>query len=911
MTHGDDDCGCDRGRGAGHAHGAEDGPGGDSAGGGDDSIGDDDPAGGEDAGGRAAGDPDAGDGSTAAVELRLSVPEMDCPSCAGKVERSVRRLEGVLAIDPRPTSGTLVVTYDSDATDPEAVRERVTAAGYAVSAGRTEHFAVPEMDCPSCAGKIERALEIEGVLDVDTRPTSGEVVVTFDPDRVGVDAVVAAIEGAGYPVERGATGSVAGDLWRTPRAKKTGVGAVLLAVGLLLEWGLPGLNPALGTLALGGAAWTVTGAWVAYLGAVLAAGVPILRNGYYSVRTRNLDIHLLMAAGIVGAVAIDHPFEAATLAVLFSTAELLERFSMERARDSLRELMELSPDTATVLREVSEPRSEGSETESRQRAETTVPAGEVAVGETAVVRPGERVPLDGVVSEGESALDESPITGESVPADKAPGDEVYAGSINEAGYLEVEVTAPASESTIATVVDLVEEAGAADTDLERFVDRFADVYTPVVVAAALATMALPPLLGYGGASTWFVRGLAMLVIACPCAFVISTPVSVVSGITAAARNGVLIKGGTHLEAAGSVDTVAVDKTGTLTTGELGVTDVVPLGEADETDLLRCARSIEARSEHPVAEAVVDYAAERGVDTRSVADFEAIAGKGVRAELDGRTHYAGKPGLFEELGFDLEHAHVATDGEPRRDGGPALAAEDRLAAEAADCEHGTYLDLLNETVPRLQAEGKTVLLVGTADRLEGVIAVADTVRPEARWAVDRLHALGIDRVVMLTGDNGRTARAIGEAVGVDEVRADLLPAEKVAAVDELDAERGGVLMVGDGINDAPALAASTVGVAMGAAGTDAALETADVALMRDDLSRLPYLLDLAGRAGRVIRGSIGASLAVKGLLAVGAPLGYVSIAAAVLVGDMGMSLGVTGNALRLARVEPAEPPAADG
>ncbi|MFC5279923.1 heavy metal translocating P-type ATPase [Halorubrum rubrum] len=787
--------------------------------------------------------------------------------------------------------------------------------------GSELRLTVPDMDCASCAGKVEGALDRAGVLAVDTRPTSGVVVVTHDPAVLDADGIVAAIEGAGYAVADADADTVADDLWRSPRAIATAAGGAFLVVGLVLEWLLPGANPVFATVGGGVGVvgpWEVSGASLAYLLAIAAAAPPILRNGYYSLRGLSLDIDLLMSIGVVAALLIDLPFEAATLAVLFSTAELLERFSIDRARTSLRELMELSPDEAVVIRD---------------GQEETVPAAAVAVGERLAVRPGDRVPLDGIVREGAGTVDESPITGESVPAEKEPGDEVYAGSINEAGYLEVEATAPAEESTIAKVVELVEAANAEETRAERFVDRFAGVYTPIVVTAAVATVVLGTVVVGGPAETWFVRGLTLLVIACPCAFVISTPVSVVSGVTAAARNGVLIKGGEHLEAAGDVDAVAVDKTGTLTTGDLAVTDVVPLGGTDADDLLACATALERRSEHPVAEAIVTYGEGAGEDAgesdddrdaadadradpgRDVTGFEALAGEGVRAEIDGETHYAGKPSLFEDLGFDLGHAHVRADGGAleRVDGtgevDDAGASEETTRLhEPEPCEHGEYLDLAGETIPRLQAAGKTVVLVGTEDRLEGVIAVADAVRPEAAWAVDRLHDLGIDRVVMLTGDNERTARAIGETVGVDEVRAELLPKEKVAAVREIgDASDGGVAMVGDGINDAPALAAADVGIAMGAAGTDTALETADVALMADDLTRLPYVIDLSARAGRTIRTNIGASLAVKALLAAGAPFGYVSVATAVIVGDMGMSLGVTGNALRLGNVEPAEPP----
>ena len=798
--------------------------------------------------------PDERDGDR--ETLSLSVPSMDCPSCAGKVESSVSDLDGVTDIDPRTTSGTLVVGYDADRTTPAAIREAVGAAGYEIEDGDEPH----------------------------------------DPTAI----------------------------WKSSRAIKTAVGVVFLLVGVALEWLVPELNPTL---------TTVLGAeigldWAAYLVAAAVPGTTILRNGYFSVRNLSLDIDLLMSAGILGAIAVNLPFEAATLAVLFSIAELLEAYSMDRARGSLRELMALSPETATVRRDGDE---------------EVVAAESVAVGDRVIVRPGEKIPVDGVIREGDSAIDESPITGESVPADKGPGDEVYAGSLTEAGYIEIEATAAATDSTIARVIDLVEAAESEQTDTEQFVDRFAAVYTPIIVVGALATMTLGPVLPtmtlgplvVGGSFTeWFVRGLTLLVIACPCAFVISTPVSVVSGLTSAARNGVLIKGGPHLEAMGEIDAVALDKTGTITTGELGVTDVIGLNGNSEREVLACASALERRSEHPIADAIVDRAADAdAVGDRPIEGFEALTGEGVRAELDGVTHYAGKPALFDDRDFDLDHAHVdgvVSDGGvvADRDAETADAADtddstgDALAAECDDCDHGQYLDLLGDTIPRLQAEGKTVVLVGTDEELEGVIAIADTVRPEAEWAIDRLRTNGIERIVMLTGDNERTAEAIGEQVGVDEVRAGLLPEAKVDAVEEVrETHPGGVAMVGDGINDAPALATASVGIAMGAAGTDTALETADIALMADDLSRLPYLSELSTAATSVIRQNIWSSLGVKLLLAVAAPVGYLSalgaivpgvtavspVLVAIVVGDMGMSLGVTGNALRLAGVAPDEPP----
>ena len=560
---------------------------------------------------------------------------------------------------------------------------------------------------------------------------------------------------------------------------------------------------------------------------------------------------------------------------------------MDRARSSLRELVDLSPTTATVRRD---------------GEETTIPVEQLRVGDRAIVRPGDRIPADGTVVEGESAVNQAPITGESIPVDKTNDDEVYAGTINKEGYLEVEVTSAAEDSTLARIIQLVEDAQRDKTEHERFVDRFAGQYTPVVVTLAVLVAAVPPLLidstisvGIAGQSlvfpgdwaTWFKHGLALLVLSCPCALVMSTPVSVVSGITSAAKNGVLIKGGRHLESVGKVKAVAFDKTGTLTHGELSVTDVIPKSGESEESILSLAASLESRSEHPIGKAIVERANEADVKIAGVSTFESLTGKGIQAELNDETYFAGKPALFEELGVSLDTARTRSDG--------GVTVESSVSQSPTEDSRNTIEDL--------QSEGKTVILVGTESQILGVIAVADEVRTEAKQAVERLHDLGIEHTVMLTGDNELTAQAVGEAAGVDDVRAELLPEQKAGTVATLDEEYGGVMMVGDGVNDAPALATATVGVAMGAAGTDTAVESADVALMSDELSKLPYLYGLSGKANSVIQQNIWGSIGVKALLAIGVPFGLVNVAVAVVVGDMGMSLGVTSNALRLARIVP--------
>jgi len=764
--------------------------------------------------------------------------------------------------------------------------ERTHEAGSGFRDGEDERetisrrFDVPSMDCPSCADTVSGALgDVTGVVAVETRPTAGRVDVRYDATRTNEETVVAAIESAGYEVldRDGGVAIEREGIWMSRRALKTWTSGLFLAVGLIVAFLIPAADVAIATL-FGTPHGLSDGL---FLVGIVVGGEVILRHGYRSALSRSLDMDFLMSVAILGAVTASLVFgeplylEGATLAFLVNVAELLERHSMDRARTSLRELMDLAPDEATVRRD----------------GETvTVPVEDLTVGDVVLVQPGEKIPVDGAVVAGESAVDQSPVTGESVPVDKTSGDEVFAGTINEAGYLEVETTVAPGDDTLSRVVELVEDAERERTEREQFVERFASYYTPLVVGVAILAATVPPLVFGGAWHVWFVRGLTLLVLACPCAFVISTPVSVVSGVTSAAKRGVLVKGGTHLEAMGEIEAIALDKTGTLTTGELTVTDVVALNDNSEEDVLRCARGLERRSEHPIGEAIVDHADAATADQRDIEDFEAITGKGVRATLSGRLHYAGKPALFEELGFDLSHVHAATDG-------GAVTTRSRQLCERNDC-----LDLVEDVVPRLQAEGKTVVLVGTDEQLEGVIAVADSVRSEAREAIERLRALDVEEIVMLTGDNERTARAVAADVGIDDVRAELLPAEKVEAVTDLEAEYDGVAMVGDGINDAPALAAATVGVAMGVAGTDTALETADVALLGDDLSKLPYLRALAARATSVIRQNVWSSLGAKALLALLVPFGYVPIWLAVLVGDAGMTVAVTGNATRLARVE---------
>jgi Cd2+/Zn2+-exporting ATPase len=498
-------------------------------------------------------------------------------------------------------------------------------------------------------------------------------------------------------------------------------------------------------------------------------------------------------------------------------------------------------------------------------SERTVPVSRLKKGWHVRVRPGEKVPIDGRVLEGESAVNEATLTGESIPVPKGVGDPVYASTLNQDGFLEVEAVTDAGDTALDRIVRLVREAQTRRSPTEEFVKRFARYYTPAVTGLAAVTMLVPPLLGMGSSLTWFVRGLTLLVVACPCALVIATPVTVVSAITSAARNGVLIKGGEHLEALGGVCAMAFDKTGTLTYGRLEVTDVLPMSGGAAEDLLGLAAVVEARSEHPIAKAIVARAGSSALRRASdggakVTDFRARPGRGVVARVDGTEVRVGTLEMF-----------------------PDLPVPERMS--------------------ELERQGKTVVVVGRDGSVAGLIALADTLRPEAPEVLRELRRQGIHEQVMLTGDQEYVARAIAGRLGVDKVLSSLLPEEKVDAVTELVADHEGVAMVGDGVNDAPALAASSVGIAMGGVGSPAAIETADIALMADDLNMLPYARRISRLARRLVRFNIGLALGLKLLLAAGAIGGVVSLLVAVLVGDMGASIAVTLNAMRLARLRP--------
>ena len=638
--------------------------------------------------------------------------------------------------------------------------------------------------------------------------------------------------------------------WTTAEAWRTYVAGALWVVGLVVT--------VVSTSEPESAGWLrvdTDPAGLLFLAAALTGGWNFFPKGLQAIRTLKLDMNFLMTIAIIGAVLIGEPLEAAAIAFLFSFAELLEHSAVVRARNSIDQLLRLAPETASVV--------------DGDGQERTVPTSELRSGQIVRVRPGEKVPIDGLVLSGHSAVNQANVTGESVPVGKGPGDAVFASTLNTDGLLEIEATSDAGDTTLDRIARLVREAQSQRSATEQFVKKFARYYTPAVTGLAVLVMVVPPLMGMGTSLTWFVRGLTLLVIACPCALVIATPVTIVSALTSAARHGVLIKGGEYVESLGGTCAIAFDKTGTLTLGQLEVTDVVPLGAESPEALLELVASVEKGSEHPIAKAIVEHAEQRGSAGNGPAPeaFRAHPGRGISARVGGDPLVIGTLELLE-----------------------------MMAAGSLDDEGKGRFDALEEA-------GKTVVVAARAGQVIGLVALADTLRPEAAGVLARLRADGVHHQVVLTGDQSYAAQAVGEAVGADEIFSELKPAEKVEAIRRIRSVHKGVAMLGDGVNDAPALAAADVGIAMGGAGSPATIETADIALMADDLTMLPYARRLSHLARSLVRFNIGFALGLKALLAIGAVGGFVSLIVAVLVGDLGASLAVTLNAMRLARVKP--------
>ncbi|MGG1312307.1 heavy metal translocating P-type ATPase [Cohnella laeviribosi] len=693
-------------------------------------------------------------------------------------------------------------------------------------------YRVQGLTCTNCAGIFEKNVKkLPGVADAQVNFGASKITVIGNATIEELEKA-GAFENLKVIPEKQRVAEKKEPFW-----KENGnalLSAMLMPAGYLLAsiFGEAGMLPAL-----------------TFGAAMLIGGYKLFQKGIRNLFRLQFDMNTLMTVAIIGAAAIGEWGEGAVVVVLFAISEALERFSMQKARQSIRSLMNIAPKEALIRR--------GS-------SELTVSVDEIQVGDVMIVKPGQKLAMDGIVIKGTSTINQAAITGESVPVTKTVNDEVFAGTLNEEGLLEVRVTKRIEDTTISKIIHLVEEAQAERAPSQAFVDRFAQYYTPAIMALAIGIAVIPPLLGAEWGD-WIYRGLSLLVVGCPCALVISTPISIVTAIGNAAKNGVLIKGGIHLEEAGRISAVAFDKTGTLTKGFPEVTDIVAFGGRSESELISIAAAIERGSQHPLASAIVRKAEQMGADLPlSVDDFQSITGKGVKASVDGQLYFIGSPKLFDELRSGIT-------------------------------------DTARERIRTLQTQGKTVMVLGTQQEVLAFIAVADTVRDSSKAVIEELHSIGVQKTIMLTGDNQATADAIGNQLGVDEVKAELLPQDKLQYIKQLRQSYPSVAMVGDGVNDAPALAASTVGIAMGSAGTDTALETADIALMADDLRKLPYTIRLSKKTLAIIKQNVTFSLGIKLLALVLIVPGWLTLWLAILA-DMGATLMVTLNSLRLLKVK---------
>jgi len=763
--------------------------------------------------------------------FQFKINGMDCADCAVTIQKQVAQLPGVKQAQVDFVQARLIVEFQDAPLDIQTIQKSVSEIGYSITEAtplQQTTLVVAGMDCPDESRPIEARLKkLAGVENVQFNLMANQLIVSH---RCPISDIQQALEELGFRSELAERASrpAESSFWQRHKLLiLTVISGVLAVLGGTLRYFHIDDRVAIPILFI----------------AILAGGFHIFKKGWAEARHVTLGMNFLMSIAVVGAMIIGEWSEAAMVIFLFALAQLLETYSLDRARKSIQRLMALAPNVALLKDE---------------SGEKLVSVDQINLGDTIIIKPGERIPMDGRVIGGHSYVNQSPITGESLPVAKSLGDEVFAGSINEKGTLEVQVTRKFADSTLSRIIHLVEQAQSKKAPTQTFVERFARYYTPAVVAFAVLLAIVPPFIFQASFTEWFYRALVLLVISCPCALVISTPVTIVSGLTNAARNGILIKGGAYLENFSRLKALAFDKTGTLTLGQPRVQAIIPINDFSEHEILTIAASLESRSEHPLAQAIVDYAQSQHISFQPIDNFESLTGKGVRAAIDGTAYLIGNHRLFEEHGWCDEEIH--------------------------------------EHLERLERKNYSAIILGKEKKILGLIAIADALRPDVVRAIDDLHRSGIEKTIMLTGDNFQTAEAIAQEVGIDEFQAELLPEDKAAAIKQLLSQYDQVAMVGDGINDAPALATATMGISMGASGTDTALETADIVLMKDDLGKLAYLKGLSRKTVRIIQQNIFIALFLKAIFVALSIPGWATLWMAVFA-DMGASLIVVFNGLR--------------
>lgn len=831
----------------------------------------------------------------------FKVSGLDCPDCGKDVQKAVSSMPGVQSAEVNFSAQKLKVVYSSKEVSVEQISKVLSKIGHPaiVLGGKNEaipdvqrakvNFDTPKLkvvqnnntvsskngenkkneiskesitstlkviglDCPDCAKDVQKAVEsMPGIQSVEVNFNSQKMKVVHKSNEASIEQINKVLSKIGHPVTLVKTEIVENvkvassenvknakkvpltiPWWKEPRNILLAISGVITILTLIVEWTHIGLPE--------------TWAKILYGTAAIIGGIFPAKKGVSSLKHGRLTISSLLVVGAIGAIYLGLWEEAAMLVVIFSLGEVLESYAVDKARGSIQALISLAPEETTVL---------------RNGKEIRVPIEQVNIDEIVLVKPGEKVSVDGVVVSGTSAIDQSSITGESIPVEKHTGNQVYASTLNGRGALKIKVTKLAEDSTLSKIVELVEDAQMKKGNAQNFSERFGAVYTPFMFILAII-MAVVPTVFFGQSfDVWLYRALVVLVVSCSCSIVLSVPIAIVAGVGNAAKNGVLVKGGIHMETAGKIQVVAFDKTGTLTTGKPTVTDVVALGNISDEKLLKLAGTLEARSEHPLADAILKLISEKGLELETIDDFMSITGRGAKGVIDGEQYYIGNPSLFKEIGVPVENNIKQID--------------------------------------RLQDEGKTVILVGSSNQILGMIALSDQPKENARKAISKLKELGIKKIVMLTGDNKVTGEAIGRKIGVDEVRAELLPEDKIGAIKALQEGHNTVAMVGDGVNDAPALAQADVGISMGVAGADVALETADIALMADDLDQLVYMIKISRKTVSVIKQNIIFSLVLVAFLVISALFGLMPLTTGLILNE-GSALVIIANGVRLIKVK---------